>query len=296
MARVFDCFVLFNELDLLDLRLHELCDVVDRFVIAEATTTFAGEPKALHFRAHQSRFADFADRITYIVVDDMPGQGASGWDRQSHQRQALARGLVGATDDDIILLSDVDEIVRPEALRQFIARDPGKAEIGCFELRHFNYYLNWECDQRWLRSGPRAVRHRFFRDFPNLRWVRGPSETLFQDLGRGIDCWRRFGRPMHRVLFKDAGWHFTYLGGAEALVAKDRSFRGSEKPLFDADASAHDIAARWIKEGRAIKIDGDAHVHWRPIDESFPRHLQSHLAQFAHLIADPPARDREISA
>lgn len=285
MARVFDCFPLFNELDLLDLRLHELSGAVDRFVIAEATTTFAGEPKPLHFDRHRDRFAAFADRICYIVVGDMPSAGASGWDRQWHQRAALMRGIADAAPDDVILLSDVDEIVRADALRAFVAR-PSADEIGCFALRHFNYFLNWECDQIWLRSGPRAVRRRYFRDFRSLRRVRGPSDKPLQDMMRALDCWRLMGRPMRRVLMADAGWHFTYLGGADAVVAKDRSFRGSEKPLFGADAAAE--AARWIDEGRGIKIAGDARISIREIDSSFPHHLRTHRAAFAHLLSGPP--------
>lgn len=290
MARVFDCFVLFNELDLLDLRLHELSSVVDRFVIAEATTTFSGESKPLYFREHHGRFAAFADRITYIVVDDMPGPGASGWDRQWHQRGALLAGIADAVPDDVILLSDVDEIVRADALAQFAARDASAPEIGCFELRHFNFYLNWECDQRWLRSGPRAVRKRYFRDFQSLRRVRGPSDKFFQDGARAADCWRLMRRPMRRVVLRDAGWHFTYLGGAEAIVAKDRSFRGSEKPLFADDASATVLAAERIASGHAIKIDGESQIAVRQIDESFPEFLRNNPERFAHLVSRAPVQ------
>lgn len=289
MARVFDCFVLFNELDLLDLRLNELSDVVDRFVIAEATTTFAGDPKPLYFRDNAARVDAFRDRITHIIVDDMPGAGASGWDRQWHQRAALMRGIADAAPDDVILLSDVDEIVRPQSLAAFCARDAKAAEIGCFELRHYNYFLNWECDQRWLRSGPRALRRRFLRDFRALRRVRGPSDAFFQDRARALDVWRLMRRPMRRVLMPDSGWHFTYLGGAAAVVAKDASFRGSEKPLFSEPVNAEDVAARWIAEGRGIKIDGAQHVVARPIDETFPQTLRACPERFAHLVAPLPS-------
>lgn len=282
MARVFDCFPFYNELDLLELRLHELADVVDRFIIAEADMTFAGHPKPLNFADHAARFAAFKDRIDYIVVRDMPKDAPTGWVRQWHQREAMCAAIESAAPDDVILLSDSDEIVKAPSLRDFCARNPNAAEIGCFELRHYNYYLNWECDQRWLRSGPRAVRKKYFRDFTSLRRVRGPSRKPLQDLARSFDAARLMRRPVKRVLLPDAGWHFTYLGGAQALIDKDRNFRGSEKPLFGDDAEAE--AARWIAEGLAVKIDGAPLVQPRALDDTFPAYLREHRERFESLI------------
>jgi len=285
MARVFDCFPFYNELDLLELRLHELSGVVDRFIIAEADMTFAGYPKPLNFTDSAARFAAFKDRIDYIVVRDMPKDAPSGWVRQWHQREAMRVAIESAAPNDVILLSDSDEIVKASSLRDFCARDPNAAEIGCFELRHYNYFLNWECDQRWLRSGPRAVRKKYFRDFTSLRRVRGPSRKPLQDLSRALDAARLMRRPMKRVLLPDAGWHFTYLGGANALIDKDKNFRGSEKPLFGEGAEGE--AARWIAEGLAVKSEGAAHVQPRAIDEAFPAYLREHRAQFESLIGPP---------
>jgi hypothetical protein len=72
MPRIFDCFTFLNEFDLLEIRLHELAPVVDRFVIAESPVTFTGRPKPLHFLDNRARFAAFADKIIHIVVDDQP--------------------------------------------------------------------------------------------------------------------------------------------------------------------------------------------------------------------------------
>ena len=140
-------------------------------------------------------------------------------------------GLSMPAPDDLVLLSDVDEIVSAEKLRIVAGRDPSAAEISCFELRHFNFYLNWETPERWLRSGPRAVRRRFL-DLPHrLRAVRGPKDG-FADAIRAIRTARLMGRPMRRHLVRDAGWHFTYLGGPAAVQDKLKSFVGSEKPVM----------------------------------------------------------------
>jgi len=92
MPRIFDCFTFLNEFDLLEIRLHELAQVVDRFVIAESPVTFTGRPKPLHFLDNRARFAAFADKIIHIVVDDQPVTD-SAWEREWHQRNALERGI-----------------------------------------------------------------------------------------------------------------------------------------------------------------------------------------------------------
>src|SRR5262249_27168436 len=108
MPRVFDCFPFFNEFDLLEIRLNELSDVVDYFVIAEAKRTFSGNPKPLYFRENRARFSKFLDRIVHITVENVPQRMDSSWGRQTYQRDALQRGLARAQPDDLILLSDVD--------------------------------------------------------------------------------------------------------------------------------------------------------------------------------------------
>ncbi|MBY0430568.1 MAG: N-acetylglucosaminyltransferase, partial [Rhodospirillales bacterium] len=109
--RVFDCFSFFNEFDVLEIRLHELQGVVDRFVLVEADRTHAGQPKPLYFHENRQRFAAFLDRIEHVVVRDMP-EGDDPWRRERFQRDCITRGLGGAGPDDLVMVSDVDEIPR----------------------------------------------------------------------------------------------------------------------------------------------------------------------------------------
>ena len=92
---VYDCFQFFNELDILKLRMHVLNDVVDKFVISEATVTFSGEKKPLYFQENREMFQEFEDKIIHKVVDDTP-MDTSAFMRDSHQKCAVARGLEGA--------------------------------------------------------------------------------------------------------------------------------------------------------------------------------------------------------
>ncbi|MDO8534936.1 MAG: hypothetical protein Q7S17_09385 [Xanthobacteraceae bacterium] len=292
MARVFDCFPFFNELDILEIRLHELSPVVDKFVLAEATTTFSGAPKPLYFLKNRDRFAEFADRIVHVVVDDMPGDVRSGWVRQTHQRNALLRGLSDARPEDLILLSDVDEITRGSAIAAAAARPADALEILCFELRMYNYFVNFEMDKMWLRSGPRAVRRRLLRNFSSLRTVRGPSKEPLRNLLRGIRTWRAMGRPLRRVVVRDAGWHFTYLGGADAVRTKLLTFIDSEKVSDEMLDSQH--LAACISAGLPMNRRRDTSLTYRPLDQSFPHYLLENRERFAHLILQATAINDHI--
>ncbi|MEM6579230.1 MAG: N-acetylglucosaminyltransferase, partial [Pseudomonadota bacterium] len=83
--RIFDCFPFFNEIELLELRLEQHYDHVDFFVLAEATHTFSGLPKPLHFEEHAERFDRFADKIIHVVIDD-DIDTRNGWARENFQR------------------------------------------------------------------------------------------------------------------------------------------------------------------------------------------------------------------
>jgi hypothetical protein len=146
---IYDCFPFFNELDLLDIRLHELSDVVDKFVLVEATRTFTGNPKPLYFWENRKQFTPFLSQIIHVVVDDMPMtkeelsastqkdlrwlesdyQHGANWIRDRHQRNAIMRAVDYLDDYDIIIIEDADEMLRKEvALRlPFIMCDGSNA-------------------------------------------------------------------------------------------------------------------------------------------------------------------------
>ena len=73
MANTIDCFIFFNELDLLEIRLHELDGVVDEFMLIEGTRTHQNKPKPLFFEEAKDKFSDFLPKINHVVVDKWPG-------------------------------------------------------------------------------------------------------------------------------------------------------------------------------------------------------------------------------
>src|SRR6185369_4921336 len=108
------------ELALLECRLTELSDVVDRFIIVEATTDHMGRSKPLNYLENECRFKPWADQITYVVADDLPTVEDKDWfwAREHAQREHIGEGLdaVRAESNDILLQFDFDEILKPIAV------------------------------------------------------------------------------------------------------------------------------------------------------------------------------------
>lgn len=283
MSQVYDCFTFFSELDLLEIRLHELSPVVTRFVIAESPTTFQGRPKPLHFLENRDRFRPFADRIRHIVVKDMPGgtSEADNWRREYHQRNALLGGIGDAAPDDLVMLSDVDEIPRAAAVTEAARSSEPGAVVHCFELEMFRYYINLQEGEPWVRSSPRTVRRRYLRSFQALRGVKPPTTNPLRSLQRWVAGSIGLGTPIRRKLLRDAGWHFTSLGGVEAFAEKLRSFSHVE-PERRRSPDADMVEPAKARIEAALDKGGLRPV---PVDDRFPRYLIDNLPRFRDLLA-----------
>ena len=90
--KIYDCFTFFNELDILDIRLQELYDTVDHFVLVEANQSHSGKPKEYIFENNKDRFEKYLDKIIHIKIDDFPDTKDS-WVREKFQRYCINRGL-----------------------------------------------------------------------------------------------------------------------------------------------------------------------------------------------------------
>ena len=253
---IYDCFSFFNELDLLEIRLNVLKDVVDRFVLVEATRTHTGKEKPLYYRENAARFAAFADRIVHVVVDDfsladtLSDVREKAWAIENLQRNAIVRGLADARADDRILISDLDEIPDPAAVARAVAL-PGVTRLG---MRLYNYYLNYRnYSTRQWNLGTQVLRYGDFVD-PALYAGFVFDEFVVEGVNTVPSASMvRFLKP--RRMLKDAGWHFSYLGGVEAVKNKIRSIAHTE---FDNETTTTDdwITAR-IAAGEDLFRRGD---------------------------------------
>lgn len=284
MTRIFDCFVFATELDLLEIRLHELAPVVDFFVLAEAEVTFKGEPKPLVFQSNRDRFAPFAERIRHVVVRDMPRgtTKSDNWRRQRYQRNALIAGIEDAGPEDVVLLSDVDEIPRAALVRTLAATPESFATVHCFQQRMYRYFLNYQCSEPWSRSGPRAVRRRYLHTMQALRYVRPPTRGPMRSTLRWLYACGHMRRAVRRSVHEDAGWHFSSMGGVNAVAAKFRSNSAAlPEHEDDPDRDFADIAAARIAGART-----DKNLQKVRFGESFPAYLLENRARYRHLFVD----------
>lgn len=269
---IFDCFPFSSELDVVDIRLNELSGVVDYFVLAEAPVTHSGKPKLLYYAENKERFRDFSDRIIHLVVDDMPqGLDPPGSDeraraREAHQRDSIGRFLrdrCGA--GDIILLSDADEIPSVQAVRNY---QPTDGLMACEQ--HLSYYwLN--CRSRFW-SGTRIFSGRFFLE---------SGRTLTQIRYRNCP------------VITGGGWHFAYLGGAEAIIRKIESFLhiGLDREEYK--------NPEWIR----LCVDSGLDLFGRDeeqytfvgLDASFPKYVLDNRDRLGHLWRDAAFPDLVMS-
>ena len=124
--KIIDCFIFYNELDLLTYRFNLLNDIVDYFIIVESTHTFIGKEKKLVFNENKHLFENFSDKIIHIIVDDLPYKHPNinignndVWNNEFFQRNAISRGISyikNLDQSDVIILADLDEIPDPYTL------------------------------------------------------------------------------------------------------------------------------------------------------------------------------------
>lgn len=233
---IYDGFIFFNELDLLEIRLNILSNCVDRFVLVEATRTFQGKSKPLYFNENKQMFSKFKDRIIHVVVDDLP-LDAVPFDREHFQRDAILRGLHGCGAEDLIILSDLDEIPNPEVIPKSLE----KGQIGFFKQKLFYYTLNTKCLELDSLPWSLVVRYDEIGSPANLRkrLVAYQAAMLSKD-----DLDSSF------KIIENGGWHFSYLGSPETIVTKIEAFSHDELNV-DEFKSIHNIQSA-IANGRDI--------------------------------------------
>lgn len=115
--KVYDCFTFYNEFELLELRLKALWDVVDFFVLVEADKTHADKPNPFYFWERKDEFKNFWPKIRHLPAEmTVDFKGAGDWSIENAQRDAIAYGIFDAAPDDLIMISDVDEIPAPDVI------------------------------------------------------------------------------------------------------------------------------------------------------------------------------------
>ena len=294
--KIFDCFMYFNEDVILDLRLNILDKYVDYFVIVESSFTHKGDKRKLQF--DNKKFEKFKKKIIYLVYDNKPKDIDEVLNkdhediksrkyilnsilRENGQRNFILNGLEDANEEDLILISDVDEIPNLENLE--IGNINQKIIMFKQEMFYYKFNLklpnfNWTgtkaCKKKYLKS-PQWLRNIKDRKYSLYRFDVLFSETKFIDL----------------KIIENGGWHFTNLKSAEEIEHKLRSYlhhRG-----FDVNPISINEINNIIKNKIAIydltldkrtqKIGHGKKLEKYPLDR-LPKFLQDNLHNYQEWI------------
>lgn len=200
--KLIDGFVFYNELGLLKYRLDTLYDIVDNFILVESTKTFSGNSKELFYEKNKHLYEKYQDKIIHIIVDDMPTTN-NAWDREAHQRNSISRGFQNLQDEDLILISDVDEIPNPELLNKL--KITGLHSLHSFRQDMYYYNLNMFIDPNWTKT----------KCFPF---------SFYKNVSNNVDKIRYMNAP----ILNNGGWHLSYFGDSKFISNKIKNFSHQE--------------------------------------------------------------------
>lgn len=271
---IYDCFTFFNELDLLEIRLNILKDVVDKFIIIEGSKTHSGMDKPYNFDINI--FKQFEDKIIYRQFDTFP-PFKNAWIYENLQRNYILEVLNDfAHEEDIILLSDVDEIPNSKAILHYKKHCDG---IMSLRQKMYYYFLNMQnvTEPDWDMA--KIFRYKeFFNRNNNCNFVY--SEYLPEEIN--LDVTPNKIRLMQELpILRNGGWHFSYLGGVDKIIEKIKSF--SHQEFNSEQYTSSETLIKLINAGKDI-FGRDFKYKAVNIDDSFPKYLRSNREKYSHLI------------
>jgi len=198
--KIYDCFLYWDEDLLLDLRLNILNDYVDYFVIVEGNKTWQNNYK--NFRFDIKKFQKFEKKIIYIQVKDMP-EGKNPWIRENFQRNCIERGFKDIRDNDLIIISDLDEIPNPESILKFDT----KKKYAVFRQNQYYYKFNLQAKKNPYWQGSRICVKKFLKslhkNFPNSNLLIG--EIIKHDQKTLNEIYKKSLMPEYLFFHKVSG-------------------------------------------------------------------------------------------
>lgn len=278
MTKIYDCFTFYNELDLLELRLTELYDHVDHFVLVEGSTTFTDIPKPYYFEDNKARYQKWLDKIIHIKVDDMP-HSADAWVNDIFQRNQINRGIVDANDNDIIIVSDLDEILRPSAVDSM--RNDTDTNIWGLRMPLFNFKFNYMLTTADIYGvWGMATRKKFMVPADALRFQRFQLANFPYNY-----------KDNQIRMVEHAGWQWTYFGDTEFARNKIKSFAHTESNTPEI-INQLDVE-RSLQHGDGVYHHPEYRFVSVQLDDYFPNTIRNNLEKYhAHII---PNADKKVS-
>lgn len=273
--KIYDCFTYCGEDELLKIRFKTLYNQVDKFVIIEGNKFFNGIEKKQQFDIN--KFKKFKSKINYFFIKDFPRHDGNNWKYEYFQRNKISIGLKEAQKDDIILVSDADEI--PNLTNKNFT----KYDSTIFLQKMYYYKLNIVCYQglkfkdKW--AGTKSCKFKFFDTAQKVREFRVKSYP-----------WWRIDRKMNRYLENEGGWHFAFLMSSEKISKKLLRFSHEIKHVLQ--KKKINIKKFSDKKNINDKIKNMNDIYGRKniklkvinIDSTFPEEIYKNKKKYKNLI------------
>lgn len=268
---VIDGFTFFNELDLLELRLNILYEKVDYFILVEAVRTHSNKIKPLYYEENKERFKKFKSKIIHVIIDFPLSLGVHTWALENYQRECIKEGLKkipSLQQQDVLLISDLDEILRPSVIDTL--RQQEKTKYVCaFKMPIFYYYLNLK----------------FVEDPQNyynfLYPSRGCTLGVLEDYNNSLQTIRTLSPNSCDFIIESAGWHWSFLSDPKGIKEKIEAFAHQEHNN-PKNTSLTNIREKMKKGEDAF----GRFFQWKQceIDTTYPSYILENLEKFKHFI------------
>lgn len=262
--KIIDAFTFFNELTLLELRLNILNEYVDEFILVESTRSHQNKPKPLFYEENKHLFKKFKSKIRHIIVDDFPEHNYHSFEH--HQRNCIERGLVDCKDEDIIFISDVDEIWDPEKIDTNI-QDKKIYKWGSI-LTYF--YFN-------LAAQPNLWYQPLFLKYSLFKRLRKQGFEVTRDILRRE---RDSAEIVFETLPDVRGWHFSYTEDPEYKLQNFLHSEHGDKKNEYLQQSVKDRINPFHRHMKMHRLKDES------LDTYLPRYVSNNIKKYKHLILD----------
>lgn len=214
-----DAFSFFNEFDLLKLRLNYLNDVVDYFLICECNHTYSSIPKPYYL---DQVIDDIPENISKKIIRikyEVDGRYYynDAWRLEKEQRNFISKNLDQFHFNDIIMISDLDEIPKKEIVKNFLDNSINYNTIVCLKQELFYYNFNTYLHNQWEGTSISTVGTCIEK---GSEFMRGVFKYFDQN--------QRNEMKLKFVFVENAGWHFSYFGDFNFIKTKIKSFAHTE--------------------------------------------------------------------
>ena len=253
--KIFDCFMFFDEEVVVEVRLNTLNEFVDYFIIVESRFTHKGDLRELKF--NHKKFEKFKDKIIYVIDDqiysqteeikplDNEGEKSRKYIfnaayRENGQRNLISKGLNGAENEDLILISDVDEIPKLNNINLKIINE----KIILFKQDMFYYKFNLYLPNL-IWTGTKACKK---KHLVNPQWLRNIKDRKYSFFR--FDTFFSKTKYTDIKIINDGGWHFSNIKTAKEIEFKLKSYLHHRE--FDVNPLSVNEIEKIIQDKQAI--------------------------------------------